>query len=150
MRSTVFLALLLSLAVPQTADPPVRAEEILGTWLTADGKAHVEIFQCGDRYCGKIVWLSEPLENGLPKRDKENPDEALRDRPILGLVLMRDFSYEGDATWAGGKVYDPESGDEYQGKMTLQDAKTLDLRGYVLLPLFGRTETWTRVVTAPG
>lgn len=149
MRSLAVLALLLSVAVPQTNDPPVGAEEILGTWLTADGKAHIEIFQCGDRYCGKIVWLSEPLENGLPKRDKENPDEALRDRPILGLVLMRDFSFEGDATWVGGKVYDPESGDEYQGKMTLQDGRTLELRGYVLLPLFGRTEMWTRVVTVP-
>lgn len=130
-------------------DPSVESTSILGTWLTTDGKAHIEIFQCGDRYCGKIVWLSEPLEDGKPKRDKENPDEALRDRPIIGLVLMRDFSFEGDATWSGGKVYDPESGDEYQGKMTMEDPTTLDLRGYVLLPLFGRTERWTRVIAAP-
>lgn len=149
MRSIAIIAAMLALAGPPADDPAVEATSILGTWLTKDGKAHVEIYQCGDLYCGKIVWLSEPIENGQPKRDKENPDEALRFRPLIGLVLVRDFSYEGDATWSGGRVYDPESGDEYQGKMTLQDLMTLDLRGYVLLPLFGRTETWTRVVTAP-
>ena len=149
MRSLAIAALLLTLAATPAEDPAVEAKDILGTWLTADGKAHIEIFECGDLYCGKIVWLSEPNENGLPKRDKENPDESLRDRPILGLVLMRDFSYDGDGTWSGGKVYDPESGDEYQGKLTLKGAKTLDLRGYVLLPLFGRTEQWTKVATAP-
>jgi uncharacterized protein (DUF2147 family) len=147
MRSVAIIALLLLLPAARAADPALEARDILGTWLTTDGKANIEIYQCGDLYCGRIVWLSEPLENGQPKRDKENPDEALRDRPIIGLVLMRDFSYEGDGIWSGGKVYDPESGDEYQGKISLKDAKTLDLRGYVLLPLFGRTETWTRVVT---
>jgi len=149
MRFVVMIALLLLPPAAQAADPALGARDILGTWLTADGKAHVEIYPCGDLYCGKIVWLSEPLENGQPKRDKENPDAALRDRPIIGLILMRDFSYEGDGTWSGGTVYDPESGDEYQGKMSLKDAGTLDLRGYVLLPLFGRTETWTRVVADP-
>jgi uncharacterized protein (DUF2147 family) len=150
MRSIAIITILLSMAAPQAEDPEVEAKGILGTWLTTDGKAHIEIFQCGDLYCGKIVWLSEPLESGQPKHDKENPDQALRDRPILGLVLMRDFNYEGDATWSGGMVYDPESGDEYQGKMTLKDPMTLDLRGYILLPLFGRTERWTRVVSAPN
>jgi uncharacterized protein (DUF2147 family) len=150
MGSAAIVALVLSLTGPQAEDPAVNAVGIVGTWLTADGKAHVEIYQCGEVYCGKIVWLSEPLENGQPKRDKENPEAALRDRPIVGLVLMSGFSYEGDGTWSGGKVYDPESGDEYQGKLTLKDPTTLDLRGYVLLPLFGRTETWTRVPADPG
>jgi uncharacterized protein (DUF2147 family) len=149
MRSVAIIALLLLPPAARATDPALEARDILGIWLTTDGKAHIEIYQCGDLYCGKIVWLSEPLENGQPKRDKENPDEALRDRPIIGLILVRDFSYDGDGAWSGGKVYDPESGDEYQGKMSLKDAKTLDLRGYVLLPLFGRTETWTRVETGP-
>jgi uncharacterized protein (DUF2147 family) len=127
-------------------DPAGEAGAVLGTWLTTDGKAHIEIYRCEDFYCGKIVWLSEPLENGRPKLDKENPDQSLRERPILGLVLMRDFSYDGDGEWTGGNVYDPESGDEYKGKLTLRDSTTLDLRGYILLPLFGRTEEWTRVV----
>ena len=150
MRSVAIIALLLLLPAARAADPALEARDILGTWLTTDGKAHIEIYPCGDLYCGKIVWLSEPLENGQPKRDKENPDEALRDRPIIGLILVRDFSYDGDGTWSGGKVYDPESGDEYQGRMTLKDPMTLDLRGYILLPLFGRTERWTRVVSTPN
>jgi uncharacterized protein (DUF2147 family) len=50
----------------------------------------------------------------------------------------------------GGRVYDPESGKDYKGKLHLVDEKTLDLRGYVLIPLFGRTETWTRVLDVPA
>jgi uncharacterized protein (DUF2147 family) len=145
MRIAAIIGMLASLAALQDRESAVEANGILGTWLTTDGKAQIEIFRCEDRYCGKIVWMSEPMENGSPKLDKENPEQSLRDQPILGLVLMRDFRYEGDATWSGGKVYDPESGDEYQGKMTLEDSMTLDLRGYILLPLFGRTERWTRV-----
>jgi uncharacterized protein (DUF2147 family) len=68
----------------------------------------------------------------------------LREQPVLGLRIISDFNYDGEGVWSGGTVYDPESGNDYRGKMTLADDRTLELRGYVLIPLFGRSETWTR------
>jgi len=133
-------------AVAQAVSQPAPAEEdgILGLWQTADGKACVEIARCGEKYCGKIVWLKEPLKDGKPVVDDKNPEEAKRARPVLGLAILRDFEYDGDNVWTGGKVYDPESGNDYSAKMTLEEPSLLDLRGYVLVPLFGRTSTWTR------
>jgi uncharacterized protein (DUF2147 family) len=46
--------------------------------------------------------------------------------------------------WKGGSVYDPQNGKIYRGKITLVSPNKLDLRGFVGIPLFGRTTTWTR------
>ena len=137
-----------SLLVGATAcaqQSPPEGDRILGVWLTADAKAHVAIYRTGDQYFGRIIWLKEPDKNGMPAVDDQNPDEKLRGRPILNLDMMYGFLYDGDDVWVDGRVYDPEGGDEYRGKLRLVDNNTMDLRGYVMIPLFGRTETWTRV-----
>jgi len=121
-----------------------EADAILGEWLTAEGKARVLVFKNGDTYAGKIIWLKEPEKNGKAVVDDKNPDEKLRDRPVLGMEIVYEFTYDEDNVWTDGKVYDPESGNEYKAKITLLDEKTLKLRGYVLIPLLGRSELWTR------
>ena len=128
---------------------PREEDAIVGTWLTADGKARIQISRTDAIYWGKIVWLREPLKEGKPVVDTKNPDEKLQSQPVLGMTLMRGFEYDGDHVWSGGKVYDPDSGNDYSGKITLVNDSTLDLRGYVLVPLFGRTETWTRLHDPP-
>lgn len=145
--SIVFLLLLLPSAAPaqeSTTDTAAEADGILGVWKTADGKALVEVYRCEESYCGRLLWIRDSLKNGTPALDDKNPDESLRTRPVRGLTIMRGFEYDGENIWTGGKVYDPESGNDYQGKLELVDPNTLDLRGYVLLPLFGRTERWIR------
>lgn len=129
----------------QTQHAVPEQDRIAGTWITADGKAHIQISRCGESYCGTIVWLKEPEKNGRPVMDDKNPEEQLRGRPILGMQLLHGFMYDGDNVWSSGRVYDPESGDEYRGKLKLADADTMELRGYVMIPLFGRTETWKRI-----
>lgn len=138
-------ALALTANPGRAQDPqPDAGDAILGEWLTGEGKARVQIYRCDTLYCGKIVWLKEPVKNGKEVVDDKNPDPALKNKPVIGLVIVWAFSYDGDGEWTGGKVYDPESGDTYSGKMTLKDSHTLRLRGYVLIPLLGRTEIWTR------
>ena len=140
--------LLLIASAQVLADGPDAA---LGTWVTADGKARVEIVKTGDVYNGSIVWLKEPLypadDNtapGKPKVDRNNPDQAQQDRPILGLPLIQGFKYTGDNVWSDGTIYDPDSGKLYSCKLTLMMDGSLRVRGYVGISLFGRTEIWTR------
>ncbi len=118
----------------------------LGLWTTEGGKSRVEIFDCSGKLCGKIVWLKELLDNrGKEKVDRENPDEALKGRKILGLALLSDFVAEGQSgrQWTDGRIYNPEDGQTYKCNMGLQDDGKLKVRGYVGLPLFGKTQIWT-------
>ncbi len=124
-----------------------EADRVIGNWLVQDKKAKVQIFKKGDKYFGKIVWLKEPNdEQGNPKHDKENPEEKLQSRPLMGLELLSDFVYDEDLVWEDGEIYDPKNGKTYSCKMTLsEDGKTLDVRGYIGFSLIGRTSVWTRV-----
>jgi uncharacterized protein (DUF2147 family) len=57
---------------------------------------------------------------------------------------MNDFHYTGGNQWQGGKLYDPEKGKTYSGKITLVSPNQLDLRGFIGISLLGRTSKWTR------
>lgn len=131
-------------ALTEAQEGKISPDSVAGEWITPETKARVQISREGDEFIGKIVWLKEPEKNGKAVLDDKNPDEKLRMRPVLGLTILRGFKHDGENTWSGGKVYDPESGNDYSGTLTLRDDTTLELRGYVLIPLFGRTETWKR------
>jgi uncharacterized protein (DUF2147 family) len=124
---------------------------ILGIWKTEMGESKVEIFMCGEKICGKIIWLKNPTYTdsrdgkvGTPVIDRENPDPALQSRPVLGLQILEGFIADGDNTWGKGTCYDPKSGNTYLGKIHLSAPDRLNLRGYIGIPLFGRTSVWTR------
>lgn len=129
----------------------VEESEVLAEWLVESGDARVEIYKAADgTYEGRLCWLKEPEypagdpEAGKPRRDRDNPDKALRDRPMQGLVFMTGFRYDGEGKWKGGKVYDAENGKTYSCKMTLKDRETLEIRGYIGVSLLGRNQTWKR------
>ena len=77
---------------------------------------------------------------GEPRIDIHNPDEALRDRPILGLNLVNGYRFE-NGIWQG-KIYDPESGKVYSSRMKVGRKGNLEMRGYIGIPMFGRTATF--------
>jgi uncharacterized protein (DUF2147 family) len=96
--------------------------------------------------CGKIVWFRWPNDaQGLPLVDFKNTDPALRTRPLLGLTVLYGLRRADERTWEGGKIYNPDDGEDYQAQMSIQDDGTLRVRAYVLLPLFGSTFIWTRI-----
>ena len=126
--------------------------DILGVWRTERDESKVEIFRCGEKeLCGKIVWLKNPKYTdssdgriGTPIIDRKNPDPALRSRALIGLQIMDGFTELGDNTWGNGTCYDPKSGKTYRGKIHLASPDRLELRGFIGIPLFGRTSVWIR------
>lgn len=121
-------------------------DAIIGVWETGNGKARVNVIKSGNFYYGRIVWLKEPLnEEGKAKVDKNNPDESKRVTPILGMRLLAGFEYKGDNLWEDGTIYDPESGSTYQCKISLEDNNTMNIRGFIGISAFGRTDTWKRL-----
>ena len=121
-----------------------NADVILGTWLTASGKAKVLIYKEGNKYNGKIVWLKNPsYDDGKPKVDKNNPDKTKQTSPLMGLNMLKDFVFDDDE-WEDGTIYDPENGKTYSCTMTYREGK-LDVRGYIGISLIGRTQTWFKI-----
>ena len=154
MKQILFLALLCAAFVATVSAWATEGDGIGGVWNSEDKDARIEIFNCFDKVCGKIVWMDAPYytvkdKEGRPgdlKLDIKNPDPALRTRTILGLQIIRDFKFDGGNRWTGGRVYDPESGNTYRANMTLVTNNELHLRGYIGISLFGRTTTWTRAI----
>ena len=124
------------------------ADAIIGKWLNEDQDAHVQIYKEGGKFFGKIVWLKEPNEpaTGLPKLDDDNEDESLRSRPVMGLVMLKDFVYEDDdKEWDDGTIYDPKNGKTYDCYMNFDENGILKIRGYIGISWIGRSTYWTRV-----
>ncbi len=120
-----------------------QADPIEKVWYNQEKTAKIQVYKAKDgRFYGKMVWLKEPLENGKPKVDKENPDEKKRNTPLIGLILLRGLEKDGDKEYDNGKIYDPKNGKTYSCKIT-HKGNTLDLRGFVGISLIGRTSTWT-------
>jgi uncharacterized protein (DUF2147 family) len=122
------------------AAPALAADPVEGEWLTQAGTAKVRIPPCASnaqRMCGTVVWLKTA---GV--KDTKNPDPKLRDRPIVGMNLIRDFKPSAPGKWTGGKIYDPESGKTYDSKISANANGTLKVEGCVLVVC--QAQTWKR------
>ncbi len=142
------LAAVLLLAGPLLGRAQSNADDCLGYWRSGSGKGIIQIYKSNAKYFGKLVWLKEPIDpaTGKPKLDKKNSKESLRSRPLLGVVNLRDFEWDGDdQEWEDGRIYDPENGKDYSCTLRMTDANTLKVRGYIMITAIGRTDTWKRV-----
>lgn len=150
MKKTIaiILSLLLSFHLLNAQEPAVsEADKIIGVWEVGSGKARVKISKYGEKYGGKIVWLKEPnYPDGTKKVDKNNPDEAKKIMPLLGLNNLLGFNYKGKSEYGDGTIYDPENGNVYNCVITIEGDNTLKVRGYIGVSLFGRTDEWKRVI----
>jgi uncharacterized protein (DUF2147 family) len=146
--SILLLTFLLLVSFALAADE----DQVLGLWITPDNDCKIEIFKCGNKYCGRIAWLKEPYypaddDGGMAGRpivDRENLNPDLRTRPLIGLQMMEGFVYMGKNVWEKGTIYNPENGRTYRCKMTLSTPTHLEIRGFIGIPLLGGTSIWTR------
>jgi len=148
LRALLRALILTSLLVP-SAFANLVADDIHGLWINNKDiekqKFAVMIEDCGSKLCGRLYWLKKPLSaNGLPKRDKHNSNEALRDRPLCGLQILTGFQYVVDNTWNAGEIYNPDDGLTFSSTMKLAPEGSLKIRGYVGISLFGKTVEWVR------
>ena len=121
-------------------------KNILGYWLNEEKDAKIQIFEEKNILVGKIVWLKEPKDEfNKWKLDKENPNEKLRNRKILGLQIINNLNWDSNKReWRGGEIYDAREGDTYSLYAKIKENGDLSLRGYIGFSLFGKTTTWTK------
>jgi uncharacterized protein (DUF2147 family) len=119
---------------------------IIGKWRAIDdqtGKAVsiIEIFEKHNKIYGRIVELLNSKAKN-PKCDKCDGED--RNKPVLGLIVIKGLSKEGDE-YTNGKILDPKHGKLYKCTLSLESKDKLKVRGYIGIELLGRTQFWERV-----
>jgi uncharacterized protein (DUF2147 family) len=141
---TLFAALLLSaVGTAWAQDTPA------GLWKTIDDetkteKSLVRIIDGGGVLTGKVEKI---LSDRADAKCVACTDER-KDKPVLGMTILRGIKPDAGekGTWVGGDILDPNNGTIYKVLLKLADGgKKLDVRGYIGMPMLGRTQTWHRV-----
>lgn len=122
-----------------------QKDKIEGLWYNEEKTSKIQIYKAVDgKYWGKIVWLKEPMKNGKPKVDENNPKEKWRNTPLINLPILKSFKKKSETTYDDGEIYDPKNGKTYSCTITYRNNNELGIRGYIGISLIGRTTTWTR------
>lgn len=130
--------LLSALAIALLATGPALAQEPVtptGVWQSPGGNTRIRIAPCGPNICGRVQWASE--------RAKADAARAGHDR-LVGMQLFEDFRRTGPTTFEG-RVFVPDLNRRFNGRLTVADPRTIEVRGCLKGRVGCRTETWTRV-----
>lgn len=129
---------------------PAFANDVspVGLWQNIDDetgkpKALIRITENNGVLQGQIEKLFRaPNEDQNPKCDKCS--DARKDKPVVGMVILTGLKKDG-SEYSGGEILDPNNGKVYKSKLELTDGgKKLKMRGYIGMPMLGRTQTWVR------
>jgi uncharacterized protein (DUF2147 family) len=138
------VAFLAALSLSRTASGQTTPVGLWNTISDTDGKptAVVEIREVNGELSGVVRELlvpADPVDSicGKCSGDRKN-------QRIVGMEIVRHMRQDGDE-WSGGEILDPENGKTYRATMKLTDGgQKLVIRGYIGLPIFGRSQTWVR------
>lgn len=107
-----------------------------GVWTTASGNFDVAIAPCGAALCGDVV-------NVRANRSMADPSAMSAAPAHVRLRLLSELRPAGGGVWRG-KLFNRENGRTYDCLVTPRGTDELEVRGYVVLPLFGQTQVWRR------
>lgn len=135
----LFTALALAASGAMANDSPI------GLWKSIDDetkapKALIRITEQAGALVGRIEKILTEKVDAVC--DKCTDDR--KDKPVQGMTILSGLKKDGEG-WGGGQILDPNNGKVYNAKVTLTDGgKKLDVRGFMGVSLFGRTQTWLR------
>jgi len=117
----------------------------VGVWKNLDDedgkeKSHIEIYEKNGKLRGKVVKL-------LPAATITHCNAcsgANKGKSLVGMDILWDLAKVGEG-WEGGQILDPKKGKVYDCKIAFNGKDKLDVRGFMGLSLFGRTQTWYKV-----
>ncbi len=128
-----------------------NANSIVGQWVSTENNMAVEVYKAGNFYEAKVIWVDNSNDKSTPmnaKCDFRNPDENLRKRKIIGLVVMNGLIYNQENNdWENGKIYDPHSGKDWNAKANITKMGLLKVRGYWGFQLFGKDLMFRKILS---
>lgn len=152
---SVFASIVLSLlscSVFALSDDDLKSSPV-GYWKTIDDvtdkpKAIVQIWETSDKTLSGRILKIYPRSGA-----DQNPvctacEGQNHNQRIVGMTILNNLKQINANTsrWANGQILDPKNGKTYHSTLQLaEDGQKLNVRGYVGIPLFGRSQTWIRV-----
>ncbi|MFP5390284.1 MAG: DUF2147 domain-containing protein [Gammaproteobacteria bacterium] len=127
------------------------AEELspVGLWkniddVTGKPKALIRISEVNGELQGRIEkLLRTDLPDANPRCTAGQGDR--KNQPIVGLVFLSGLKKSGEHEYSGGEILDPDNGKTNRSKLNVLDGgKKLDVRGYIGMPMLGRSQVWLR------
>lgn len=139
IRRFMLAALLLVGAIQAEAQtaPPAGA---VGRWLTQSGNFEIDIASCGPALCGTVVRVLGNQSMSQPGTEMKPVDT----RSAMGMKILSELAPSGEGTWEG-RIYNRENGKTYDCRVTAVAPDQLEIRAYKFLPIFGKSQVWTRV-----
>jgi uncharacterized protein (DUF2147 family) len=114
------------------------AEQPYGVWRHPENGSRIRIYSCGhDQLCARILSVGD-----AQRSDDKNPDPGLRERQIVGLVIVEGAGRTGEATWSG-RLYNRTDGRHYDGHLKVVGPDRLELTGCAIVILC-RSAVWHR------
>jgi len=146
-RSALWVGL--ALMSPTLFAQTIQGEPIVGNWKTIDDKTNqpksiIRIELVDQKLQGTVVKIFT-APGDRPDPVCEQCKDHRKDKPIIGMTIMSGLKKTSSTLWEGGEILDPNNGSIYKVKLNLDaEAKVLSVRGYVGVPMVGRTQTWIR------
>lgn len=149
MKQFIFLSIL-TVVIVLDANSQKNPDQIIGRWMSTENNLEVEIFKVGDNYNAKVVWIDDSDDKSSPMNtrcDFRNPDETLRKRKIIGLVVMNGLIYnEENNDWEQGKIYDPHNGKDWNAKASFTKEGLLKVRGFWGFQMLGKDILFRKIL----
>ena len=120
-----------------------KGDLIVGKWITDNGDSQIEFYQKEGKYYGKIIWLKEPLKpDGTAKTDIKNPNPAMRNSSIMGLVIVTELEFK-NGQFVNGKIYSPKEGKTLDCAILSENERELKIT--ISKSLFSTSRIWKRL-----
>lgn len=138
MKDTIRLFAVASVLAFGGVAPAFADPSPVGTWRDDEKGSVIKVYECGGAMCASVL---KPYQPGA--KDVYNPEPALRERPITGLVIMN-HAKKGDGPNWSGNLYNAEDGKTYSGTLKAVSDNTLQMQGCAM-SIFCQTRGFTRV-----
>jgi len=140
-------SLLLAILVGLPPIFAIPAPSPLGIWRTVDDHTHkarglIRLYEQNGEIFGKIQASFNPAET---KELCDRCDDERKNKPVIGMVVIRNMKRSAANEYSGGDILDPETGQIYRCRIRMEaDGRRLVVRGYVGISLLGRSQIWFR------
>ena len=125
--------------------PP--SDQICGKWESSEKNLIIHVYKEDNKFISKILWFN--ANDGRPMSswtDRNNPDETLRNRKIVGMSVLTDLIYKANTnSWENGVIYDAKHGRDWDASAYINNEGMLKVKGYWHFKFIGKTLTFKRL-----